>query len=193
MALVCGFTIDLMNKARIRTVTVCKSSCHHHFSLILSSVKVRDSLAAKERKKKLVHETLSFSWGSAGSATSTPGCSNLLMGLCALVQCTTAVLHYSSHPEPSEWIAYFFPPMNGFKQRFVERMDDFHLWFSVSFVDVYRQDLHSAQSRDNQTATSNRLLVTMPKVLSLNVSLHKLGEEKWPRHACVLISVRNRV
>lgn len=33
----------------------------------------------------------------------------------------------------------------------------------VSFVGVYEQNLHSAQVGDNQTDTSNMLLVKMPK------------------------------
>lgn len=68
---------------------------------------------------------------------------------------------------------------------------------SVAFVDVYRQNLHSSQlGGDNQTDTSNRLLVTMPKFLeidSLNVLVQKQGEEERLRHACVLISDRNSV
>lgn len=48
-----------------------------------------------------------------------PGCWNLLMGWRRMLQCNTAVLHYSSHPEPIQWIASFFA-LNGCKQRFWE-------------------------------------------------------------------------
>lgn len=44
-------------------------------------------------------------------------------------QCSSAVLHYSSHPEPIQWIVSLFP-LNGCKRRFGEGwMSSTLLWF----------------------------------------------------------------
>lgn len=85
------------------------------------------------------------------------------MGWCALLLCTAAVLHYSSHPQPSEWIASLFLALNGLAQRFVKSAADFHLWFCPLLV---FRDRTSAQLnwRDNQTATSNGLAFYHAKV-----------------------------
>lgn len=50
------------------------------------------------------------------------------MGWHRVLECTTAVLHYSSHPEPIQWISSFFD-LNGCKQRFGEGGWFHLLWF----------------------------------------------------------------
>lgn len=46
-----------------------------------------------------------------------------------MLQCTTAVLHYSSHPEPIQWIASFFC-LEWLQVKVWGRVDGFHLlWF----------------------------------------------------------------
>lgn len=52
------------------------------------------------------------------------------MGWRRVLQCTTAVLHYSSHPEPIRWIASLFFCLEWLLAMVWGRVDDFHLlWF----------------------------------------------------------------
>lgn len=53
------------------------------------------------------------------------------MGWRRVLQCTTAVLHYSSHPEPIQWIAsFFFFYLEWLQAKVWGRVDGFHLlWF----------------------------------------------------------------
>lgn len=63
---------------------------------------------------------------------------------------------------------------------------------SLSLFDVYRQNLHSTQLGDNKTDTTNKLVsANVPgERLSLNMLVHKQGEEKRRRHAYVFLHDR---
>lgn len=59
------------------------------------------------------------------------------MGWRGVLQCTTAVLHYSSYPEPIQWIAsifFFLFYLQWLQAKVCWRVDDFHLWFLCPFL-----------------------------------------------------------
>lgn len=115
------------------------------------------------------------------------------MGWSTVFQRTTAVLHYSSPPEPIQWIA-FPPALNGCKQKVRGVVDEFYfLVISMSFVDVYSTQLNWEIIK--QTHQTCFLLQSQSSGdrLSLNLLVHKQGEERQLRHASVLTSDRNSV
>lgn len=140
------------------------------FAVIISWVKYCNQPGRKAawqwKREKVVDYTSSSSWGQAGSATRV----RLLkpingMAWSAPMYHCSATLCITSRANSMNSVKFFFFPFlpSVVASKGLLKGGWFPLVISVSFFDVYRQNLHSTQLGDNQTDTSNKSLVTMPK------------------------------
>lgn len=135
------------------------------------------SPAIKERDS-LVNYTSSSFWDQVGS----------------VLQCSTAVLHNSTHPEPNQWIVSFFC-LQCLQAKVCWKVDDFHLWVLWPFS-MFAGRTHTQLNRGiiKQTHQTCRLLQcqrSQRKTLIKYVG----SQTRWREEsqACIFIPDRNSV